>query len=410
MRHEVCAYITPISPMLSAVAARKAALAAAQAASTPESPIPSGFGSKSITGSLPQTGASLPKSKRKLSAQQARPEVKKAKKHKISQKPKPKRVSDDFQTQADVIVVDSESDDGSDSAMCVLEDFDPLDLPRSATKPTMKRAWSPSQPMVDSSDEDSIQDDAEITEPLDISSLLPNLQISRHEIDDDRILSTFKPEMDHNVLVLSQEECTKLGLQDGATVVGLNSEDTLCLLGTCSFSILHGSINVCGTTLAASGSSYPLYAPRSAPLPIIRVRTSSEPRTIDFPSRLQQFLQFRAVISFQELKTNVVGLGRICRSFEGVFEPSRWQRSSIESPFGISGLYLVCVVNIWYRFNNSYQFSRFADYQKNVIRSIFLLHGPMLSIVRQFLETMSLVEHISSRVLKTAGRALLHGL
>ena len=156
------------------VAARKAASAAAQAASTPESPIPSGSGLKSITGSLPQTGASLPKSKRKLSAQQARPEVKKAKKHKISQKPKSKRLSDDFQAQADVIVVDSDSDDGSESDMCVLEDSDPLYFPKSATKPAVKRAWSPSYPIVDSSDEDSIQDDAEITELFDISSLLPN--------------------------------------------------------------------------------------------------------------------------------------------------------------------------------------------------------------------------------------------
>ncbi|KAF4615916.1 hypothetical protein D9613_011282 [Agrocybe pediades] len=373
--------------MLSAVAARKAALAASQASTPPEPTATAGSSSGSASGSnsTPQPKA---KSKRKLSTQQARPDAKKPKKNKSQPKAKTasKPVSDDFKSQADVIVVDSEEDeDDSDSGMSILEDFDPLELAKSAAQIPVKRAWSPSQPVVDSSDEEDDQ-----VGVVDISSILPNVRTATREVEDDRVLSTFKPEPGSNIFTLTKEESSKLGLADTATLVGLISTDTLCLLGACNLTVLRGSVTLCGTTLQPSTTSYPIYAPRSAPLPVIRVNPKSETSTFDLPEHLHQF---HAVISLQELKTNVQGLSRICRSFEGVFEPSRWQRSSTESPFGISGLYLVrrlskeChVFNLppsW-----AEALDRVAVHRDNVLGGAYIVKGPKNSGKSTFARTL----------------------
>lgn len=193
----------------------------------------------------------------------------------------------------------------------------------------------------DSSD-DSMEVDGEGATQFDISTFFNNKahQEPQHE---NRLLSTFEPSPDQNMFFLTAEEQSTLNLSDRATLIALNAQDSLCLLGTCNLTILHGSITLCGITLLASSTKYPIYAPRSSPLPIIKPssKTTSILKPETLSPRLVKILEFKAVIVLQELRTNVEELGRVCRSFEGVFEPTKWQKTVTSEPFEVPGLYMV---------------------------------------------------------------------
>ncbi|KIM42620.1 hypothetical protein M413DRAFT_10152 [Hebeloma cylindrosporum] len=324
------------------VAARKAALAA-QSSQTPEPPfVPSGSGS-GTSSPKPPSPTKNGGSKRKPSSQKAQTTTKKPRKLKPFEKSNPLPVVDVFQEQVDMIVVDSEGEESEESAMSVLDDSEQEPISQPSKKSQEKRAWSPSRP-VDSSEDDSEDGDVVGSTPLDLSSLFPHLHRGQEEQSDDgRVLSTFKPTVDENLFYLNEEELSLLGLSGTGCLVALNTEETLCLLGTCTLAVLHGSVALFGTTLSASLVSYPMYAPRSSPLPIIKPsnKTISVLPTGNLPPRLRDLPLFKAVIFIQELKTNVEGLGNICRTFYGVFQPSAWQRSSSTNPFKISGLSLV---------------------------------------------------------------------
>ena len=323
--------------MLSAVAARKAALAA-QSGQTPEPLVPSRSGTSSPKPpSLPKNGGS----KRKPSSQKAHTTTKKSRKLKPFEKSNPRPV-DAFKEQVDMIVVDSEGEE-SESAMSVLDDSEQEPISQPNKKSLEKRAWSPSRP-VDSSEDDSEQEDVGNSAPLDLSSLFPHLHREQEEQrDEGRILSTFKAVIDENLFHLNEEEVSLLGLSGAGCLLALNTEETLCLLGACTLTILHGSVAVFGTTLSASLTVYPIYAPRSSPLPIIKPsnKMTSVLPTENLPPRLRDLPLSKTVIYIQELKSNVEGLGNICRTFYGVFQPSGWQRSSSTNPFKIPGLSLV---------------------------------------------------------------------
>ncbi|KDR71072.1 hypothetical protein GALMADRAFT_254240 [Galerina marginata CBS 339.88] len=328
--------------MLSAVAARKAALAS-QKDSEPIT-TPSASSSKA---QVPPPPPRKDPPKRKPSSQKFRPETKKPRKLKPFEKSNGPRSApvDVFKDQEDMIIVDPDSDGESDSAMSILDDSDKGPISSPGRTSQKQRAWSSSQAVEDSSDEDSMQEEGAV--PLDVSSLLPhlanNLRGQEKNSEDGTLLSTFEPRLDHNLFVLTDDECRSLGLSSKATLVALTADDVLCFLGTCTLTVLHGSINIFGTTLSSSSSAYPIYAPRSAPLPVLRTG-SGQDSTLgieNLSSRLRNILQFQAVVLLQELRTNVEGLGRICRTFEGVFEPSRWQKSSTQTPFDIPGLYLI---------------------------------------------------------------------
>ncbi|KAF8969891.1 hypothetical protein BDZ97DRAFT_2072110 [Flammula alnicola] len=181
--------------MLSAVAARKAALAAQNQQQTLlEQPIPSGSGSSTPSSTSQTSRNGTPK--RKSSSQKARSEPKKPRKLKPREKSN-RRTVDDFKDQADVIVVEDSEDDDSDSAMSILEDYDKETPPQTTGGPPVKRAWSPSQPVEDSSEDDSVEDGVDGLIPLDVSSLFPGISRSRQRLEedseDDGVLSTFDP-------------------------------------------------------------------------------------------------------------------------------------------------------------------------------------------------------------------------
>ncbi|PPQ88876.1 hypothetical protein CVT25_009111 [Psilocybe cyanescens] len=329
--------------MLSAVAARKAALAA-QVEQAKDFPIPSGSGT--TTPALPRLLRNETP-KRKSTTQKSRSTNKKSKKseHKIILQEE--KTVDTFRDQTDIITVESDGDDGSDSAMSGLDAFGQDSLDKNVAGMSTKRAWSPSQPVEDSSDDESVDGDDESANPLDVSSLFPylsrSLRTPGQTPNDNNVLSTFEPALDQNMFILTEDECHLLGLSGKATLIALDVDDSICVLGICVLVVLHGSISLCGATISGSSAKHRVYAPRSGPLPVIRAgeETGSTSQVDNLPPRLRDALQYRAIVILQELKPDVIGLGRICRTFEGVFEPSRWQKSSVEAPFNIPGLYMI---------------------------------------------------------------------
>jgi polynucleotide 5'-hydroxyl-kinase GRC3/NOL9 len=307
------------SPMISAVAARKAALAAQKLPieeSSPNSiPIP------------PPTPARI-NSKRKSSSQ---PEKKISKKLKSKSTSRNQSSTDVFKDQEDVIVMDLEDEED------MSEDSDEGSLDGQSLG---ERAQS-----VGDSSDDSMEADNEGAAQFDILSFFNSRahQEPQEDLDENRLLSTFEPSLDQNMFFLTAKEQSTLNLSDRATLIALNAQDSLCLLGTCNLTILHGSITLCGITLLASSTKHPIYAPRSSPLPIIRAssKTASALKPETLSRRLVNILEFKAVIILQELRTNVEDLGRICRSFEGVFEPTKWQKNVANESFEVPGLYMV---------------------------------------------------------------------
>ena len=316
--------------MISAVAARKAALAARKppiekSASTSITPIP------------PSTSARI-NPKRKSSSQKTQPEKKKLKKLKSTSN---QSSTDVFKEQEDIIVMDSEESIEEDMS----EDSDRVSVNGQFQG---EKAWSPNHSVGNSSD-DSMEVDGDGAAQLDISSFFNN-KAHQEDLDENRLLSTFQPSPDQNIFFLTAEEQSILNLSDRATLIALNPQDSLCLLGTCNLTILHGSITLCGITLLASSTKHPIYAPRSSPLPIIRAsfKPASVLKLETLPPRLLKILEFKAVIILQELRTNVEDLGRICRSFEGVFEPTKWQQGVANEPFEIPGLYMVRTIFLYH--------------------------------------------------------------
>ncbi|KAG2338562.1 hypothetical protein BDR05DRAFT_969131 [Suillus weaverae] len=145
-------------------------------------------------------------------------------------------------------------------------------------------------------------------------------------------LSTFRPTPDLNVYELSTDEASAMGLQNATSVLSIDREETLALLGSYALTVLKGSVSILGITLSPSKVAHHVFAPRSAPIPILRCASSdvhADLNTYFFPPRIGNN-HGGAVVAIQSLDTGVEGLGRVCRVFDGVFEPSRWQRSSAE--------------------------------------------------------------------------------
>ncbi|KAJ4476197.1 hypothetical protein J3R30DRAFT_413851 [Lentinula aciculospora] len=337
--------------MLSAIAARKAAAAVAAASSGDEAKsfTPSTSASTS-TSSIPQTSSS-PKSMPTLSSKRKRSQgalsdistplqtlatspsasltEKKRKKDfslKKSQKPpalKPRyfelqtqvtarttEVEDGFHRQEDTIVLDDDEEDWDNSDV---EDDGIVekgvegreDTTTTTRKEKTTRSYSPSQPIPlnDSSEDEEVVQAGSSTQP-----------------GRPQLLTTFIPISGQNTFYLSADEVSYILPSQNATpatLVALNSSDTLTLLGTYRLTVVRGSIEIGGAFLY-SRSSHNVFAPRSSPLPCIHVLSTSSSST-RLPPKFQNVSGDCALIVLQELHTGVEGLGQVCRTFDGVF-------------------------------------------------------------------------------------------
>lgn len=314
--------ITP-SIMLSAIAARKAAQAAREGASgpiaevkTPPSP---------PTSSIIPPATSKPNSKRKSTAQTPNSKRKKKEKRVVQKNVRYFDEPDAFAGQGDVIIIDSEEEPMYGN----LTDPGPS---------TSQRRWSPSIPLNDSSEEEGGEAIPDIHEPAQPAMHTPH------------VLSNLHPIPNENMFFLTSDEVRAFNLSSStpnlpATIVVLGLKETICLLGTYTFCVLQGSLSCSGVVLSASPRTHRVFAPRSSPLPILEGtlgNSSISDLYSKLPPRLHSLTQTPAsLILIQELTTGVEGLGRICRTFDGVFEPSRWQKDDTLGSLQLPGVHMV---------------------------------------------------------------------
>lgn len=331
--------------MLSAVAARKAAQAAHQDRSKsvqtpPIAPSPSPPSSPAGELSPPKTI-----SKRKSSTGGGTPKKGKKKlKVKHVDERRPRYFAEEeqekilFELEGDAMMVDGLDSDIQD------EDFDlavPLEASTSqAFIPSgKKRAWSPSVPLQDSSDDE----ESEKSVTLDAQTAAQPHAKTKDPI----ILSSFRPIPEQNIFILAEGEIHDLHLDGSTTVIILRLGETLALLGTYTFTVVNGSISLCGVTIAASQIAYDVFAPRSSPIPVLQSVVSepsnSQSSQPSLPARIRNSCKTDdAVLIIQELRTGVEGLGRVCKTFDGVFLPSRGlDDDTPDQQLNLTGVYLV---------------------------------------------------------------------
>ncbi|GJE83934.1 polynucleotide 5'-hydroxyl-kinase GRC3 [Phanerochaete sordida] len=329
--------------MLSAVAARKARLQSQVPAQEPPSrasPSPSPEPEDVVEHEKPS-------SKRKASAPK---QSRKKRKVNKSEKKQPARYfaqKDGFKEQDDLIVVEDdehEDDSSSESGESSGELFSLPAMSSVSAPPKQRRAWSPSAPPVESSED---EDDGIAFEASVLDAPPPTCAIE----EPPQLLSTFHPVLDQNIFHLSTEEIGSLGLSSTASakLLALQQADRLALLGTYSLIVLRGAIQLNGVEVTPSLYAHPVFAPRSSPLPIIECASTDEPSgspAVELPSRVATSAsRAAAVVIIQELRTGVEGLGRVCRTFEDAFQPSRWQRNQTNVDLGLEGVHYITYQN-----------------------------------------------------------------
>lgn len=168
------------------------------------------------------------------------------------------------------------------------------------------------------------------------------------------LLSTFEPKWDQNAFTLSSAEIQFLessGVTDESNaMLVLTLGETLSLLGTYALTLVHGSITIAGVMLNPSLKSHHIFAPRSSPVPVIQalqyIGQQATAIHSSFPEVMHPFLKNDcAILVLQELRTGIQGLGRVCRIFDGVFQPSRWHRNDSALDLGITGAYMVTTIS-----------------------------------------------------------------
>ena len=327
--------------MLSAVAARKARLQQKPPPQNPQKdPEPSPSPSPEPEDVLERA---KPPSKRKS----APPNPKPLKKKRKVNRPGEKKVAryflgkDGFKEQEDVIIVDDDDEESDSSSSGESLGERPLAQSQPSIPARARRAWSPSEPLQDSSDEEEA--DAALEEQV----LNPPTTPRPTELPPE-LLSTFQPILNQNFFHVSEEELQPLGITSSAPtkLLVLRPSDRLALLGTYSITILRGSIRLNGVHLTPSLDPHQVFAPRSSPLPVIDYASGIAGHDLltTLPAGLVRSIDPNdAAILIQELKTGVEGLGRVCKTFEDVFKPTRWQRNQTTVDLGLEGVYYVGV-------------------------------------------------------------------
>jgi polynucleotide 5'-hydroxyl-kinase GRC3/NOL9 len=308
--------------MLSAIAARKAAQAANGIGNQKPEPDPPAVEAAPLPTEV--TTQSRPTSKRKTGSQGPNSSRKRKKKREAELK-KSRYFdvgSDPFQNSDGIIVIDSDDSEDED-----VSDTPPAPLTR--TKVVGKRAWSPSAPINDSSDDDG-------DEILDVP-VLPAPRVPTQS------LTTLRVVPDETVFYLQSEETALLGLKvDAATVLLLATGQTSSFLGAYAFTVLQGAISICGGRVEASATAHRVFAPRSSPIPVIEALDGGKSYLSVVSSRLKPAFQSGGtLVALYQLQSGVEGLGKICRIFDGVFWPSRWQQPTDD--LRLPGVHLVII-------------------------------------------------------------------
>lgn len=322
--------------MLSAIAARKAAQAAQLAAKSVALQTTNKLDDEASDDNkepdLEEKRASVvrrPETKRKPSIDTNDVRNKKGRKKQKTANPQTRY----FATEAqDHIVIDVE-EEGQDATSSTSE-VDDETFPQHVHKSTYaQRAWSPSRPPLDSSDDD----DEEFVEgtsgyDLEVPPSLPPLDNGYPSLQ----TLTFVPVSGQNVFHISEDESGPLKGRKG-TILALGMGETLALQGVYSMTVLRGAVSVMGSDIQASSSSHHIFAPKCSPMPIIKAITYSSSSQIVPGQILQRISPECAAILLEDVVTGVEGLGRVCKLFEGVFGDN----SSMDDAFRLSTAHMV---------------------------------------------------------------------
>jgi polynucleotide 5'-hydroxyl-kinase GRC3/NOL9 len=229
-------------------------------------------------------------------------------------------------------ILPNDSDDDSNMSITPEDQDIPQGYPIQPTK-----AWSPSRPILHSSDDAS-----------DVSEQpLPDFTNSFHQAhhlptEELEILSTYRPVHEQNMFRLSIEESSALGLSGPALILVLSPFAKVSFVGTYRLRVLRGSISLLGTIIQPSHILHHVFAPRSSPIPVIEAHAAqgeSSKSLSDIPAQiLNSIAEDDVLIVLQELRTGIEGLGRVVRTFEGIF----YQASPERTPdLPMEGVHLV---------------------------------------------------------------------
>ncbi|KAG8702147.1 Polynucleotide 5'-hydroxyl-kinase grc3 [Ceratobasidium sp. 395] len=193
------------------------------------------------------------------------------------------------------------------------------------------RAYSPSQPVVDSSDEDQPLGDSipvNFGACPDEDGLVP--QSSIQKIPE----KVFDPVDGQNSFSLSIEEAFPItGQSSAARLLVIQPGNSLIFTGTMGLLVLQGSVRLMGTLLLPSRIPHRVFAPHYFPVPSISVPLASDTTLVDnrapTPSLSQQLPKHirslinpdHSAILIFELFSGVEGLGKVMYEFGSLFEP-----------------------------------------------------------------------------------------
>ena len=314
----------PAHLMLSAFHARKVRLAAASGVQEPISP--------SLTPANPDLQSPAPGNAPRRPSHKRKPESVLGNEAEQSQR---RKTSDDRKIEGKVRYFDAPVDVlEPDSFSLTDEDVSFSDqelLPQAHVQP--RRAWSPSQPLLDSSDEEM---ETEIGGVQATSASIPT-----------PTTAPFSVEIDTNTFRLTPEECFALvGLEEPATIMILPVHSDFALTGVYQLTVLQGAVTIMGVTLVCSTISHAVFSPKLSPLPCIESLGNTRPApplVSRAPGRLQPWISpDHAIIVIRAHHTGIEGLGRVMRTFEGMFQSSQLPSSTAD--LGIPGVrvHMVC--------------------------------------------------------------------
>ncbi|WWC62750.1 uncharacterized protein I303_105347 [Kwoniella dejecticola CBS 10117] len=124
--------------------------------------------------------------------------------------------------------------------------------------------------------------------------------------------SNFHPIDGVNVIKVSEEEIKALGSEGGSPgdgiVLSLSVDETIMIAGTYILTPLSGSLSISCCTLSPDGSSYPVFAPTSHPIPIISPCPLAKIHSLPLASKLKLPKGFKRTGSLLLIRENQCGI------------------------------------------------------------------------------------------------------
>lgn len=315
----------PFHLMLSAFHARKVRLAAASGVQEPAAP--------SLTPTDPDLQSPAPGNAPRRSSRKRKPESVTGN---VAEQPQRRKKTDDRKHEGNVRYFDAPVVLPEPDSPLLTDDDVSLSDQELLSQPHVRprRAWSPSQPLLDSSDEE-------------LESEVSDIQTTNTSIAAPTT-APFSAEIDTNTFRLTPKECFALiSLEEPAAAMILPAHSNVTFTGVYQLTVLQGAVMVMGVTLVSSNVSHPVFSPKISPLPRVESLGNTGPASPlinRVPDRLRPWIpNDHAVVLICAHPTGIEGLGHIMRVFEGMFQPFRLSDSTVD--LGIPGvrIHTVCI-------------------------------------------------------------------